>query len=369
MDAFVKSQYDSWVANILKSTSVGFGSIPAGGYWVQKSSTDLTVSEGIGYGMLITVVMAGYDPDAQVKFDGLLKTARAFPSGNYSWLGSGGVDLHELMSWRVNPDGTDGGGAWPALDGDLDMALALLMADAQWGSTGTWNYRAIALAMIATIKAYAFNSNGVIVTTAGVTHVGRTSDYMFGHFRAFRKYTGDTFWDNAVSEQKRIVNYIQTHFAPSTGLLPDWVGGADTLSPFPTTDVQDGWNPHKDAYWFNACRDPWRMGADFVLTGDPDMKTFLTRMSAFFESSSGGVVSNLINGYALDGTGLVANNAYWIASEFYNPMLVGALCDARFQAWANTLWTYSKAHPETGYYGTEIQLLCAFIASGNWWTP
>ena len=133
---------------------------------------------------------------------------------------------------------------------------------------------------------------------------------------------------------------------------------------------------NKDAYWYNACRDPWRFGADYALTGDADMKRFLTRMSTFFRSTSGGAVTSLINGYALDGGVVydgngdpVVNNPYWIASEFYNPMMVGAMCDSQFTTWLNALWTFSKAHPETKYYGTEIQLLCAIVASGNWWAP
>lgn len=366
MDAFIQQQYNAWVANILKTTPTPLGSIPAGGYWVQFSqSAFATVSEGMGYGMLICALMAGYDPTAQTKFDGLLATVRAFPCANYG----GALNMTELMSWRVNANGTDGGGAWPALDGDLDIALALLMADRQWGSSGTWDYRAIALAMIPQIKSYAFNGAGVVVETSGAMHEGRTSDYMFGHFRAFKAATGDAFWDDAVTQQKRIVDYMQRNYAPATGLLPDWVGGADTATPFLTTSVNDGGNPHENAYWYNACRDPWRIGSDYVLTGDADLKAVLSRMSSFFVATTGGVVTNIRNGYALDGTGLVAANPYYIGSEFYNPMMVGALCDSRFQAWVDALWTYSKAHPETGYYGTEIQLLSAIVASGNWWTP
>jgi uncharacterized phage protein (TIGR02218 family) len=366
MDAFIQQQYNTWVANLLKKTDTGLGLIPAGGHWVQFSdATMATVSEGMGYGMLITVLMAGYDAAAQTKFDGLLATVRAFPSGNYG----GALNMTQLMSWRVNASGADAGGAWPALDGDLDIALALLMADAQWGSAGTWNYLSIALAMIPQIKSYAFNAAGVIVETSGAMHEGRTSDYMFNHFRAFKRATGDTFWDNAVTQQKRIINYMQTNYAPSTGLIPDWVGGADTATPFLTTSVNDGGNPHENGYWYNACRDPWRIGTDYVLTGDSELKTILTRMETFFSSTTGGTVTNIINGYALDGTGLVAPNIYWIASEFYNPMMVGAMCDTRFQSWIDSLWTFSKAHPEHGYYGTEIQLLCAIVASGNWWTP
>ena len=40
------------------------------------------------------------------------------------------------MDWRLNANGTSGGEGWNAMDGDLDIAMALLMADRQWGSDG-----------------------------------------------------------------------------------------------------------------------------------------------------------------------------------------------------------------------------------------
>jgi uncharacterized phage protein (TIGR02218 family) len=366
--AFIRQQYDYWSGpnGLLKSTNTGIGSIPAGGYWVQFSDpTYATVSEGMGYGLLITVLMAGYDANAQAKFDGLLKTVLAFPAGNYGGL----FNMTNLMTWRVAANGTDAGGAWPATDGDLDIVLALLMADVQWGSGGTYNYKSIALGMLAQIKSYAFTSSGVIVENSGVTHEGRTSDYMFGHFRAFKRATGDAFWDSAISEQKRIVDYVQRNLAPATGLLPDWVGGADTANPFLTTSVNDGGNPHEDGYWYNACRDPWRFGTDYALTGDADIKTYLTRMEQFFVRATGGVVTNICNGYSLTGAPLNANNPYWIDEAFYCPMMVGATCDPLFQGWLDALWSFAKAHPAQGYYSTEIQLISAIVVSGNWWTP
>jgi hypothetical protein len=366
MDAFIKQQYDTWVANLYKTTPGGMGLLPAGAAWVQYSDpTFATVSEGMGYGMLITVLMSGYDGGAQQKFDALLSTVRAVRSKDYG----GVINMSELMSWRVYANGTDAGAQWPALDGDMDIALALLMADVQWGSGGTWNYKSIAQAMLAQIKSYAFDVNGNIVETAGVMHEGRTSDYMFGHFRAFKRATGDSFWDNAIAQQKRITDYMQRNYAPATGLLPDWVGGVDTANPFLTTAVNDGGNPHEDGYWYNACRDPWRFGTDFAMTGDTDVKTYLTRMETFFSSTTGGAVTNIINGYALDGSGLVGANPFCIDAAFYCPMMVGAICDVRFQSWLDALWTHAKAHPESTYYSTEIQLLSAIVVSGNWWTP
>jgi hypothetical protein len=158
-DNFIKSQYLYWKGAILKTTASPIGNIPAGAYWPQFSDTTASaVSEGMGYAMLITAVMSGYDAAAQTIFDGLYKFVKAFPC---SGTGSYGATVNptagaNLMSWRIGADGLDQGGGWPALDGDLDIGLALLMADRQWGSTGTYNYASEAAARISAMKALAF---------------------------------------------------------------------------------------------------------------------------------------------------------------------------------------------------------------------
>jgi uncharacterized protein (TIGR02217 family) len=370
-DNFIKAQYTYWKNNILKTTSTGFGQVPAGGYYPQYSDpTFATVSEGIGYAMLLAVSMAGYDSNAQVIFDGLLKTVRAFPSTAAAQFFP---DAYYAMSWRVGADGSDQGGGWPALDGDLDIAMALIMANYQWGTGGTsFNYSTEATRQINAIR-WNFHSDGVIVNSKQ-GNGNRTSDYMIGHFRAFRRFTADTFWDSAVSAQKNLINYMQTNYSATAGLLPDWVQSADTVSPFPppagTWIGDSGGNLHEGEYWYNACRDPWRFAADYVHSGDASMKTYIMRMETFFRADSGGVPTNLVAGYNLDGSHLVpVNPGGYINPEFQCPILVGAMVDGTMQGWLDANWQYTKSHPTTGYYSTEIQLLCAIIASGNWWTP
>jgi len=368
-DNFIKSQYDYWKTGVLAHTTTGIGSIPAGAYWPQFSDTNYAcVSEGMGYGMLIAVVMAGYDAAAQTKFDGMYALVKAFPC-----TGAGSMGEPNLMDWRVSAAGASAGGGWPALEGELDIALALLMADRQWGSTGTYNYKSEALLRIAAMKAHCFNSSGVI--TSSITgSAGRSSDYMFGHFRAFKAASNDTFWDNVVSQQLRIANYIQANYSPATGLIPDWITDVATSTPRPPVVATDGYvgdygNNNQGDYWYNACRDPWRFAADYVLSGDPSVKTLLTRMEAFFNNDSSGAVLGLVAGYHLDGTHVGASGTGFITPEFQAPIMAGAMCDPAYQNWLNANWAWVKARPATGYYGTEIQLMCAMIVSGNWWKP
>lgn len=83
MDARIKTCYEAWKgANLRKSptftANVGIyaGRTISDAWHVRFPGTAYAcVSEGVGYGMLITVLMAGHDPLARTYFDGLFKTA------------------------------------------------------------------------------------------------------------------------------------------------------------------------------------------------------------------------------------------------------------------------------------------------------
>ena len=64
MDAQIESHYDLWKVEYLKNDC------GANEYYVEAWAGN-NVSEGTGYGMMITAIMAGYDADAQTYFDGL----------------------------------------------------------------------------------------------------------------------------------------------------------------------------------------------------------------------------------------------------------------------------------------------------------
>ena len=169
----IRKQYDKWKAEGVEDR--------CGGAVVVFKPEYATVSEGAGYGMLLTVVMAGYDGEARTLFDKLFHVVRANPA--YA------ANQPALMEWRLNADCSSAGEGWSAMDGDLDIAMALLMADKQWGSTGKVNYRAEALQTIAAIKAMNMSPEGF---TKGLPDArnNRTSDYMITHFKAFKRATG-----------------------------------------------------------------------------------------------------------------------------------------------------------------------------------
>jgi endo-1,4-beta-D-glucanase Y len=317
--------------------------------------------------MLITVVMAGHDPNARSQFDALLKTVRARPA--YSIPASSGGPY--LMDWRLTADGSStdaAGGGWNAMDGDLDIAMALLMADKQWGSTGAWNYRQEGINTINAMKAFNMKPDG---TTKGMAtpNVSRTSDYMIGHFRAFARATGDSYWSTTVIDRcYALINRMQTVYSPSAGLMPDFIVATDTSTPYPSPGGMGDFTATEMNYFANAQRNPWRWGCDYVLSGDTRWKSVLNKMTAFFKADTGGDPARTAIGYEMSGNALQRPYPAWTPKGMIGPQLCGAMADSAHQAYLNALWTYNANNFSVQYYDAELQLLPMLVASGNWWT-
>ena len=115
----VVTAYEQWKTAVVTADG-------AGGYLRIKkpdsgSVIGSTVSEGIGYGMILAVYMGD-----QSLFDNLWKYEQSHLDGS------------GLMNWEIGPDNlTTSGGSGAATDGDEDMAWALIMADRQWGGKGS----------------------------------------------------------------------------------------------------------------------------------------------------------------------------------------------------------------------------------------
>ena len=360
MDAAIKRCYDAWKAR-------GIVDVPtvAGGKALLFSGNYITVSEAMGYAMLITVVMDGYDADAKAIFDGLLKTVRARPAY--------GIPTHGqyLMDWRLTANGSSSdaaGGGWNAMDGDLDIAMALLMADRQWGSAATWNYKQEAINTINAIKAWNMKPDG---TTKGLAtaDVSRTSDYMIGHFRAFARATGDTYWSTTVIDRcYALIDRMQTVYSPGAGLMPDFIVQTNTATPVPSPGGMGDFVDTEMYYYANAQRNPWRWGTDYVLSGDVRWKNVCNKLMNFFKTETGGDPARTATGYHLDGVAMYRPYPDWTPKGMIGPQLCGAMVDSAHQAYLNSLWTFNANNFSTAYYDGELQLIPMLVASGNWWT-
>lgn len=363
LDQAVRDFYDEWKARFLRQTCDA-------GQWLVLTATDannLTVSEGHGYGMMLLALMAGHEPNARTIFDGMVDYFRAHPT-----------EFHDhLMGWYQNQacttptDERDS-----AADGDLDIAFALLLADRQWGSCGAINYFAEAQQVLADLK------DGDLDTTARYVLLGdwvipsesasfyaatRSSDFMPDHTRSFEAATGDTDWAGLRDRTYQIVESLQTTYSPAVGLLPDFV--KDPLgapAPAPAHFLESA---NDGRYSYNACRDPWRLATDALVSGDSRATTAVARINTWLRVATGGDPENIASGYKLDGT--MINGANYLSMAFVAPFAVGAMVDAGNQAWLNSLWDLIVATPAAtdGYYENTLKLLAMVVLSGNWWAP
>src|SRR5882757_3814430 len=184
MDDSVRSFYQQWKKHyILPGCEQGESYV-----WFEGTrGTNICVSEGQGYGMVIVALMAGFAPDAQATYDALYRYYKAHPSQSSP----------QLMAWCQNKECRSIDGS-TATDGDMDIAYSLLLADAQWGRNTTIPYREEALEIIKAIRGQEVNPETYCVMESNTASKGskdffdmRSSDFMPDHIRAFRRATGE----------------------------------------------------------------------------------------------------------------------------------------------------------------------------------
>ncbi|GGO92833.1 glycosyl hydrolase family 8 [Wenjunlia tyrosinilytica] len=355
LDKAVVNFYNKWKSYFIKQN--------CGNGWYEVYAADADhpyVAEAQGYGMVITALMAGSDPDAKKIFDGILKYVLAHKSVNNS-------NLHAAEQDKSckSVNGSDS-----ATDGDLDIAYGLLLADKQWGSDGTNDYLDLAKKRINAIKASELNSSTKLMklgdwSSGSDDKISRTSDWMAGHFKAFKAATGDTTWDAVLSKTQTVIANLQSSYAPDTGLLPDFVVNTTTTpKPAPGEVLED---EHDGHYNWNACRDPWRIGSDAVINGDAKSKTAARKLNAWVKTKTAGNPSKIYDGYKLNGSAFSSNNE----PAFFAPFAVSAMTDSGSQAWLDALWKKMLATTpsSTDYYSTSVQLQSMLVVTHNYWTP
>ena len=356
LDSTTASAYDAWKASYVKQGCGGYYILSGGGTGANVGDE---VSEGHGYGMVITALMACHDPDAKTIFDGMYAFFKAFPTGTHQ----------NLMAWTVDVAGgctIPGGSSDSATDGDLDIAFALLLADKQWPGNG---YLDKAKAVIADLQDGDQNKTTHLTTLGDWStstdpdyYATRPSDFMLDHFRSFASATGNAVWTQDVDATYGVIKSIQTNFSSATGLLPDFVVKTDT-SPQPAApNFLEGKSDGEFGY--NSCRTPWRIASDYVSSGDGRAKAALQPMNSWIMSATGNDPSKIMDGYTLSGG--KGSGQSGASPAFTSPFGVAAMVGTD-QAWLDAIWRGMAMG--NGYYADSITMLAMIVVSGNWWTP
>ncbi len=357
LDNTVLSFYRQWQSRYVKPAQTKGQSY----IWFERPGVKQCVSEGQGFGMIITALMAGADASAKTIFDNLFRYYQAHPtkSGQH------------LMAWAQDNQGRNTDHS-SATDGDMDIAYALLLADKQWSSKGAINYQKEAKILLADIMKYEINQKSFTILLSNETEPDskdyydtRTSDFMPSHFKAFKIATGDVSWDKVTASTYRLFATMQQKYSPDAGLVPDFIQQVNH-HPHPAKAMYLE-SKYDGCYNYNACRVPWRIAVDYLLYGDARAKAFVTPINNWIRSTTSGNPDNISAGYTLAGNDLPTR--HFEALSFIAPFAVAATIDIKNQQWLNQVWDYLVGFKlrDYDYYDNSIKMLDMIILSGNYW--
>lgn len=345
----IKRLYDSYKSQYRRNTGEYYYTYQTG---TGEAKNAQTVSEAHGYGMIITVLMAGYDPDAKEVFDGMNALRKKHPSSINP----------DLMAWMLNRPGTPEKNS-AATDGDFDNAYALLLAYDQWGNEAYLNE---AKTIITAIKQSEMSTR-TYRTQLGDwdtdTYTSRSSDWMTGHMRAFATATNDNFWLQAADTVYSLVDQVSND---QTGLVPDFIKDSPAI---PDWDGGGTAGEHSQAHYsYNACRFPWRIATDYAHYGTADAKQTVDKISTWLRSKTNNNPVDINPGYELNGKALSAGDYFPLA--FAGPFAAGMTTNSDNQSYLNSLWTEIANNTKSeGAYNDALRLLSMLLISGNWWAP
>ena len=331
--------YINWKNNHVTSQGAG------GFRRVVWDTLKATVSEGIAYGMLISVNM-----NDKPLFDDLWNyyAAHRDPDGFMIWI------LDSLGAPLVINGFTIGTGG--ATDADQDAAYALILANVQWGSSGTINYLAEAVSLVNKIYQYEIDSTYYLVKSGnepgGIYRVN-CSYFAPAYYRAFEYITGNTGWS---SVRAACYNFLAFRADPVTGLVPDWcLPNGAPMPPCPP--------PYscRFTYYYDATRTPLRIAMDYIWNGEPLAYLYCKKVSMFAQSQ---VAQNITDEYSIDGTplGSFHNNG------FIGPFGVGTMAtDITMQSFSDSMYAenVNVFSPRWNYYNSSLKMISLLMTTGN----
>jgi endo-1,4-beta-D-glucanase Y len=354
-----KAAYLQWKTDLVVSEG-------AGGYQRvrrpenESNSTNNTVSEGIGYGMILAVIM-----DDQSLFDNLW---------NYSQIHT---NANGLMIWLIDAEGSPGiedatvspprVASGSATDADEDIAWALTLAAQKWNGKGslTTTYKSLALSQISRIWTYEVDHSGINMINAGdswgKTFAWNPSYFAPNEYRAFAKLdtTHSSGWNSVVDKGYQVLASTQNS---TSGLFPAWTNSSGVPTP--------AFSGAATNYQYDAARVPFRIGLDYCDHGDTRAKDILVKTSAFF---AGVGAASIVDGYSLSGTPTPENTSPTGVQSalFVGAAGVGAMSQSTYSSFVDDVYARLVTQPsqlmlpKSYYFNLSWKVFSLLMLSGN----
>lgn len=230
------------------------------------------VSEGVGYGMLMAVMM-----DDQATFDRIYDAALRLMANE-----------NGLLDWRIDRQGNKTGFG-SATDAELDIAAALIFA-ASRVEAGTWQartgitYAQEALIFLDAIYTFEVAEGRYLIPGdqfgGGGQAIINLSYFAPAWFRLYNAFEGSDRWSTLI-EQGYVSLYATAGAAH--GLAPDWsTATGEPAYAYCDANGRPRENCRYEMY-YDAIRVPWRIGLDCLWYDEPLACEWSQRSLAFLK--------------------------------------------------------------------------------------
>lgn len=238
-----------------------------------------TVSEGIGYGMLLSTFQG--DTDTFTRLWNYSRAIRAYRgSALTAW-------ITKSFDYR-NVDNSS------ATDADLDIATSLILMHIK---TGEQAYLSDALSIAGAIWDTEINPTTKLIYSGNTDMwYGANPTYNLSYFspvalRLFAKYDTTHDWNAVIANMYEYMIKVQD---AGTGVFPDW-SDASGIAVNPPNGAAGKNESTYTWYTFNkeSVRIPWRIAWDYYWYEDANAKKVLTKLNEFIVGKSGGDPTSL----------------------------------------------------------------------------
>lgn len=318
-DMYSKDYYEKWKKSFIVAVDSNRSKV------IDPQRNNITVSEGMGYGMLFAVAL-----NDSVEFDKLWNFTK-----NY-------LDEYGLMNWQIDESGkVIGEGS--ASDADEDIAYALHLAAKKWDNK---DYSKAASDMINSIKKYDISSEYILLPgDKWRDNIKLNPSYIAPlYYLDFQNIEGQdkNYWKK-VSEAN--ISLLEKHADKNTGLLTDWIN-------------EDGSVEDKDnILGYDSVRVPIRLLSFYKRSEDSRAKNILLKQEGFLNKIG---VNNLVAGYSTTGEGLQS----YINTTYLASYTSSALIKPK-SSLSKELIEKLKESDDNSYYGSSLKLWVILIEEGS----
>ncbi len=313
-----------------------------------------TISEFVGWGLLLTVMM---DND-QNRTKGLFNSLDAYRRAhlNEQGLMMSTINYHKPMdAWSRDA----------ATEADENMAMGLVLAHYQWGSDGAVNYLAEAKQLLAAISKHLVERPAYALKPAvtwGGSGAVDPAYYDSIYYPLWANLTGDPTWTRLDERYRSLVAYFVGKY--KTGLVPEWCQADGTAS------VAGGNGLGADSYFYgwDAHQVSTKWAIHYAWYGRTRTSVFADAADAFaawVQREAHGDLTRLVNAYTLDGE---PRGTYSHLPGMVGAMGLSGTVSARNQDLVDAAYRYLLTLDATQYYSwgsASAKLRDLLVYSGN----